>query len=73
MKLRIYFTEFDDKKYEEIKEALAGRIKGSLIEHRARLLREFRYLEVLEATEEDREAIEEIFSSMGVKAKVDEA
>ena len=71
VKIRLYFTEFSEEKYQGIKEHLAKQYGERLVEHKARLLKEFRYLEILNASEKDAEAIRNILVQRGIKAKID--
>ncbi len=72
MKLRIYFTEFNEDKYREAKRRLAETLEGRIVEHVSSIVEEFRFLEVEEAPAGSAEKAREILGSLGIKAKIDE-
>ena len=72
MKLRIYFTEFDENRYREAKRRLAEVFEGRITEHASSIVGEFRYLEVKEASAESAGKAREALSSLGIRAKMDE-
>jgi len=62
---RVYFTAYSDEEYDKILEMLREKFKDKIIVHKSVVLREFRYIEILNFNGDSEELEEMIKNILG--------